>query len=260
MINTMNILFISAILPYPLYSGGQVRIYNLLKQLSKEHTITLFSFIRSNEEKKYVKELSFLKETQVFLRGNVWQVPYVFRAFTSSLPLLMASYENRQMKQALVREIRNHQYDLIHIEPFYVYPSLPLLSVPLVVVEHNIEYMVYGAYADQFFLPLLRPFFRWDIDKLRTQEQYIWKQAKKIITVSGGDKEEIIKTVGKDQVMVVENGVDVKMFTYNTKSFAQKEYLLLYIYPVYLPRSAYILRLPREVSSEDLKEDLSLPL
>ena len=33
----MNILFVSAVLPYPLYSGGQIRIYNLLKRLSKRH-------------------------------------------------------------------------------------------------------------------------------------------------------------------------------------------------------------------------------
>jgi len=42
----MNILFVSAVLPYPLRSGGQIRIYNLLKRLSKHHSITLGSFIR----------------------------------------------------------------------------------------------------------------------------------------------------------------------------------------------------------------------
>ena len=42
-------------LPYPLHSGGQIRSYNLLKNLSKKHQITLFSFIRLTDEKKYME-------------------------------------------------------------------------------------------------------------------------------------------------------------------------------------------------------------
>ena len=226
----MNILFISAILPYPLYSGGQVRIYNLLKQLSKEHTITLFSFIRSNEEKKYVKELSFLKETRVFLRGKVWQVPYVLRALTSPLPLLMASYENRQMKQALVEEMKNNQYNLIHIEPFYVFPVLPSdCTLPLVVAEHNIEYEVYRSYVDQFRIPCMRPLLGVDVNKIRFQEEHVWQKAAKIIAVSDHDMSVIQKTSKKDIVSFVPNGVDTKEFRVSKKSFTDHTKRILFV-------------------------------
>ena len=44
-------------LPYPLVSGGQIRTYNLLKNLGTKHQITLFSLIKDDSEKKHLKHL-----------------------------------------------------------------------------------------------------------------------------------------------------------------------------------------------------------
>ena len=58
----MNILVVSAVLPYPLYSGGQIRLYNLLRILSRDHSIHLVAYIRDESEKKYLKKSFFLCE------------------------------------------------------------------------------------------------------------------------------------------------------------------------------------------------------
>ena len=69
----MKILMLTPYLPYPLFSGGQTRSFNLLKNLAKNHEISLFSFIRSNDEKKYIKYLSpHCKKVHVFLRRPAW--------------------------------------------------------------------------------------------------------------------------------------------------------------------------------------------
>ncbi len=44
----MRILMLTPYLPYPLVSGGQIRTYNLLKNLSRQHQITLFSLIKDD--------------------------------------------------------------------------------------------------------------------------------------------------------------------------------------------------------------------
>ena len=41
----MKILFLSSWYPFPPNNGSKLRIYNLLRGLSKEHQITLLSFI-----------------------------------------------------------------------------------------------------------------------------------------------------------------------------------------------------------------------
>src|SRR3989339_1286331 len=99
----MNILFISAVFPYPLHSGGQIRIYNLLKRLSKKHSITLLSFIRSDKEKEYIKELSFLSHVETVYRGKALQLKYLFGA-VGNYSWLLSSYNNSEMRQRINHE------------------------------------------------------------------------------------------------------------------------------------------------------------
>jgi glycosyltransferase involved in cell wall biosynthesis len=230
----MNILFVSAILPYPLYSGGQVRIYNLLKRLSRKHTITLLAFIREDSERNYAKDLNFLSGIKMILRGKALQLKYLVRAFGMNpvkidrYPLLLETYNNEEMKELISNELQDHAYDLVHIEPFYVYPSLPQLSIPLIISEHNIEYEVYDAYARSYPMPLLRPVLIRDAKRIRFWEEKSWVSASDVIAVSENDAA-IITTVRKKKTSVVQNGVDIKAFRFSKRSLSVSDASFLYV-------------------------------
>ncbi len=220
----MKILFVSAVLPYPLHSGGQIRIYNLLKRLSKKHEIHLHSFIRSDSEKKYLPELSFCKKVVTVLRGRVWQSKYLFKTVTTSYPLLWSSYHSSDMLSLLSDEIAGGQYDLMHIEPGYVWPSIPTEQrLPIVVAEHNVEHEVYEKYVRQFPIAPLRPFLSLDVAKMKFWETRVWKRADAIIVVSRSDKKKI------GAAHVVPNGVDTKMFAFRPKKTLSKNLTFLYV-------------------------------
>ena len=226
----MKILFISAVLPYPLLSGGQVRLYNLLKLLSKEHEITLYSFIRNESEKELVDNLSFVKIIKLYMRGRVWQTKYIFRSMTSSFPLLLSSYENFEMKKDIKADLKKNQYDLIHCEPFYVCPSIPDdVHVPLVVTEHNIEYEVYQSYVKQFLIPVVRPLLNLDVQKIKNQEEMVWKKADRIITVADHDASVIGSVVDKKKISVIPNGVDTAYFSYEKKTLNKEHLKFLFV-------------------------------
>jgi len=229
-IKFMKILFISAVLPYPLLSGGQVRIYNLLKRLSKDHEITLYSFIRNENERKLVSNLPCIKKINLFMRGRVWQPKYILRSLTSHLPLLMSSYDNPEMKKEIEADLKKNQYDFIHLEPFYVFPSLPEdIRVPLIVAEHNVEYEVYQSYGKQFFIPFVRPLLTNDVNKIRTQEEMVWKKAKRIISVSGRDAGVIGTVVDRKKISVIPNGVDTTYFRFGKKLFDKDHLKFLFV-------------------------------
>lgn len=212
----MKILFVSAVLPYPLHSGGQIRIYNLLKKLSKKHDIILYAFIRSNDEKKYISQLSFCKKVVTVLRGRIWQPKYFVKTLLGSYSLLWSSYDNSLMRDLISQET----YDLVHIEPGYVYPSLPKIKTPLVVSEHNIEHDVYEAYLKKFPLGFLLFF---DSLKMRLWEARVWKQAQALIAVSQKDKQKM------GAGYVVQNGVDLETFTFRPKKTLSKNLVFLYV-------------------------------
>ncbi|MCX6792149.1 MAG: glycosyltransferase family 4 protein [Candidatus Gottesmanbacteria bacterium] len=222
----MKILFVSAVLPYPLHSGGQIRIYNLLKRLSKNHDIHLFSFIRENSEKKYLPELSFCSSVVTVQRGRGLQPKYILKALTSSYPLLWSTYHNSEMLALLSDEVAKGKYDLVHIEPGYVWPSIPgEHRIPIVVAEHNIEHAVYESFVKAFRIGILRPFLMRDVIKMKTWQRHVWERATRIITVSESDK----TFIQQPNVSVVPNGVDTKLFAFSPKKTMGKAVTFLYV-------------------------------
>ncbi len=73
-------------LPYPPSSGGQIRSYNLIKNLSKKHEITLYSLIKYEDEKANVKELEkYCKKVKIFKRPQKpWTPNNIFKTALSS--------------------------------------------------------------------------------------------------------------------------------------------------------------------------------
>lgn len=203
-------------MPYPLHSGGQVRIYNLLKRLSKQHAITLYAFIRNDSEKAYLQNLSFCKRVVPIYRGRAWQFAYLVRSVFGSLPFLYATYQNQILRSLLLDDIAH--FDVLHIEPGYVYPSLPAdLPIPLVVSEHNIEHTVYEGYTLKRVINFARPFFGRDVRKMKKWERRIWDRATCVITVSSEDKAYIRSHSTQKKVIVVPNGVDTEYFRFTPR-------------------------------------------
>lgn len=224
----MNILFVSAVLPYPLTSGGQTRIYNLLKHLAKKHTITLVSFIREESERAHRPDLGFCRDVVMVMRGAGWQMKYLARAISSTYPMLLATYDNARMRSVLSTLLAQKQFDLVHLEPFYVFPSVPKTDIPVVVSEHNIESEVYAGYVRRFSLVPLRPLLFLDVLKLRHWEQRVWRRARAVTAVSKEDARVIGTQTGK-AVPVVANGVDTKAFPFNTNKRKGKGPRLLFV-------------------------------
>jgi polysaccharide biosynthesis protein PslH len=221
MTDYMKILFVSAVFPYPLYSGGQVRVFNLLKRLSKKHDISLFSFIRTDDEEQYKKNVSFCRLVTTVKRGRAWQLRYVLRAVTSSYPLLLSTYDSTRMKELIEKELQTRTYDIVHIEPGYVWPSIPTTTIPVVVSEHNIEHEVYTGFVKRFPVPFFRFLLSSDVNKLKNWEAKIWQQAAHVVAVFDGDKKKISHVVDSGKISVVKNGVDLASFPFKPKTVSK---------------------------------------
>lgn len=226
----MNILFISAVFPYPLLSGGHIRIYHLLKRLGKKHRITLFAHIRSSAEEQYIPELKkYCAAVRTFARGGVWQTRYLVRAATSKLSLLEASYDNWSLTRAISQEL-THDCNLVHCEPFYVAAAVPKTRVPLVIAEHNIEYEVYHSYAQKLNrFPGLFQLMAWDIDKMRKNEQRLWQKVNRVVSVSAHDQRTIRERTQRTDIALVPNGVDPQFFAFRLPQIDIKKPRFLFV-------------------------------
>ncbi len=211
----MKILMITPYLPYPLYSGGQTRSYNLIKHLSKKHQITLFSFIRSPEENKYLKNLPYCKKIKIFIRGKTWDPKKVLFATLTPYPFLVANYYSCNLKKAIREELKNNHYDLVHIECFYLMPNIPKTNLPKILVDQTIEYEVYHHHTQTlpWYLLLFKPFYYFDVLKIFLWERHFWKTANQTCAVSEDDRKLMKKNCPQTKFAVVKNGVSAESFT-----------------------------------------------
>lgn len=196
-------------LPYPPSSGGQIRSYNLIKHLSKEHEITLCSLIKFDSEEKYVKNLKpFCKNIYVFKRAKKpWTISNILNTGFSAFPFLVIRNFSKDQQTALKKIIETEKFDLIHAETFYVSPHIPKTDIPTVLVDQTIEYQVYRHYVNNFRIPFLRPLLLIDVMKIRYWETYFWKKAARVVAVSQRDSNIMKHLVKGLKVTVVPNGV-----------------------------------------------------
>lgn len=225
----MKILMLTPYLPWPLHSGGQIRTYNLLKNLAQKHEITLFSFIRDDAESEYLPKLEpFCKKILVFKRTkSPWALRNILLSGFTPYPFLVCIYLSGEAQRALKHEL-DDGYDIIHAETFYVMPNIPKTPVPTLLVEQTIEYLGYQTYTVQKAPLLIRPLLMIDVVKLRFWEDWYWKRADLLVTMSEEDRRWITTRVPRARVEVVANGIDVSYFR-ETKPVRPKNPTVLFV-------------------------------
>lgn len=223
----MNILLISSYLPYPLTNGGHIRLYNLMKELQKKHEITLICEKRDHQTEDDINEVEKIcKKVLTVPRKKQWSLGNIIKSGFSKQPFLVTGHTSSEMRQLIDHELFTNHYDLIHVETFYVLQNVSATQIPIVLVEHNIEYKVYERFANRSSL-ITKPLLKADIRKIKQAEQKAWQRATKVVTVSEDDK----KVINLSSSTVVPNGVDTALFTLkNTeKEFQKGQKKILYI-------------------------------
>jgi polysaccharide biosynthesis protein PslH len=211
----MKILMLVPFLPNIRTSGGQTRWYNIIKYLSKDHEITLFSLIKDDNEKQFIPELEkYCKKVCVFKRPkSPWTLRNILLTGFSWYPFLVMRNFSLEEKKALAKELTEYEYDVIHAETFYVFPHIPAkTSVPSILVEQTIEYQVYLHYVIHEAPFYLKPLFLLDVLKLQFWEKYYWKKTDRLVAVSPEDKKIMQELIRDIEVDIIPNGVDTKYY------------------------------------------------
>lgn len=204
----MKVLMLTPYLPYPPSSGGQVRSYNLIKNLARKHKITLFSLIKTEEERKYIPELKkFCRQVEVFKRPEKpWTLKNILQTGFGFYPFLVIRNLSPEEKEAVTKKLKKEKFDLIHAETFYVMPHIPDTEIPILLVDQTIEFQVYQHYASNFKFPLMKLPFYVDVFKLKFWETRFWQKAALVVAVSEADKKKMLSLVPNLDVKVVPNG------------------------------------------------------
>ncbi len=217
-------------LPYPLISGGQIRSYNLLKNLAFKHNITLVALIKNEVEKQYISHIQEFCEKVIVAKRpeKPWTFLNIIKTGLGFYPFLVVRNFSKDAKNAVINELNTDKFDLIHAETFYVMPHIPNTSIPILLVEQTIEYLVYQHFVDTMKSIPLRFIFSLDVFKIRFWEEFFWKRAARIVAMSKADKHVMTVHLKDLHVSIVPNGVDITFFKYR-KKYVSKNPKILFV-------------------------------
>ena len=224
----MQLLFVANRIPYPPYRGDKLKIYNLARQLSKNHRLHLITFYVDDSELQYKSELDKLFEKVILVKQSKWKsyLACVLGIF-SQTPFQVLYFKNRSFQKQLNHILYNNQYDGIHVQHIrmaqYMHKPMPknvILDLP-----------------DAFSL-----YWQRRIDKAKNQFEKFFNKIEfarlcnyerkladyKLSLVCSKEDQHYLQSVHKNNnIFLLPNGVDTQTFTFSTAPFIKNRILLL---------------------------------
>lgn len=214
----MNILILSPFLPYPLSQGGKIRIFNIVKYLSKHgHKVTLACI--SDGISGY-EALNDYCEDIIIVQKKPSNVLSLIKFLSGAEPFNYVKYADSEMRITLKDLKQKKSFDLVQIEFSMMWQYADIFKgIPVVLDAHNIEYEIIRAVGKTFHNPLKRAAYILEEKRLRELEERAWRESSLCFTVSEREREIISSTIGRpDKVVTIPNGVDLQRFVFQPKN------------------------------------------
>jgi glycosyltransferase involved in cell wall biosynthesis len=229
----VNILFVTTKNPFPLNEGRALRTYNLIRETSKRHRVTLCTFVQSQEELAGIDEMRKLcaevHYQPLYLNGAMFRLGIdVVRDVLSHSPILATKYRVPRMIAQVGELVRGGAVDLVHLDMLHLGDFLPICGdKPVVLVEHNVESVLLRRRVDNEANPFRKAYFGYQYRKLRDYEARICGAVDHVITVSDLDAEVLRGMNPRGRYTTIANGVDCKYF--RSQGTAKQANSLIYV-------------------------------
>jgi polysaccharide biosynthesis protein PslH len=217
----MKIFILDEFLCYPIDSGKKVRTYNLIRELAKNHKITLLTFVWGENTEhagiEHLKSLGIKVETVPRNNPQKSGLSFYFKLFTnlfSSLPYIVAGHMHSSYREKLSALVEEQKPDILLAEwsPYAIYLK-PFTNLPRVAVAHNLESNIWRGYLEKSNSLLKKKYIQLQYQKVVKFENEIFNWLDGLITVSPVEFDQVSKSHPKLNVELVDNGVDTEYFS-----------------------------------------------
>lgn len=215
----LRILLLTPSLPYPPIWGFGIRVYQLVRELSRRHRVTLLTYGREDETPEAEAEnIAALRAVGAEVHVVPPPRPLGGKRGAQALSLLSprsyqtSSLQSPAMQDALTRLLAGQAFDLIQVESSQMAGFDFGSKVPLVLDEHNLEYeLLYRLYQGERSPG--RRLYNWaEYVKFRREEQACWHRADACLLTSGRERELLRDETPDKAAVVVPNGVDIEFY------------------------------------------------
>ena len=210
----MTILVLTPYVPYPPSFGGSVRIYHLMRQLSRQHRLILLSYRESESGLGDTSGLDDICDDVRCIDRDVGGGKRMLqlKSLVSPHSFQYHVHHGAAMQQALDDVIRERDVDLILVEfsqmACFSFPA----DIPVVIDQHNVEYDLIRRMAARSHWSLRKVYNTIEAVKYRREEMRALAAATGVLATSERDARLMRDSVPSLRPRVVVNGVDTAFF------------------------------------------------
>ena len=217
----MKILIACKEFPHSRVIGGPIIIYNRLKYLSRNHTVSLAAFFREEEE-------GFIPSVEGFCH-DMKLIPYPPKRsglktasdfFNSPVPhYFLQTYNSPEMSETIAGMVNKDRYDFVIAEYSMMGQFIhrnPLLGpVRRVFSVHECYYLArlkdfnHHGYGSRKLKEAI------NLKGLKDYEFEMYREADKVLTLTPQGKNELLDISPDLDIAIVPHGVDVEKFAYS---------------------------------------------
>lgn len=187
----MHILLLTQVLPYPPDSGPKVKTWNVVKYLSRQHEITLASFVRGDQTadvehlKKYCREV----HTVEMKREIAFDAMALLESLLTGIPWVIARDRRDAMFSLVERLARETHFDVVHADQLNMAQYAERVpNARKVLDDHNALWLLYKRMARTTRFGAKKYLFERDWRKLWNYEGQICRSFDAVTAVSEEDK------------------------------------------------------------------------
>ena len=215
----MRILWVKANKLLPVHSGGDIRSYNIARQLARNHDLTFLSYYGGQRDPGYEQELAEhfpgavcvatgKSDSSALVRG----MDYVGR-LASSLPYAVGRFACANVKKKIAQWFTHRAYDVAVCDFLDAAVNFPShLTTPSVLFQHNVESEIWRRHAATESNPVKQKMYALEAKKMLRYEREAVKKFDRVIAVSEHDRSLMEAWVEGARIAVVPTGVDLQQY------------------------------------------------
>jgi len=215
----MEILWVKVGGLWPPDTGGRLRSFHILSELSRLHAVTVVTTHRPGEDPEALAS-ALPRCTRVISiphEAPKWHQPrfalHLLKSWLSRLPVDLMRHRVRGVREEVHRCLASGRFDVCIADFLVSLPNVPRKTpVPLVVFSHNVEHMIWKRLGRARSRLWERALLAVEWRKMRRYEGFACRRADLTLSVSDADRDALQRLSPGSTLHTVPTGVDVAHF------------------------------------------------
>lgn len=229
----MRILWVKAGRLLPVDTGGKIRSYNIVRQLSTRHDVTVLTYYDGPKDREYEQAMAEQFRSAVTIHtgsaaSTLGTAARYLRYVPSKAPFAVTKFTAPAVRRSIEQRLAGGEVDVAVCDFLSASLNFPVRPpVPCVLFQHNVESVLWQRQAREERQPVRRAVFRLESAKMSRYEAAAVRRFDHVIAVSDADRDAMRDMVPFDRMSVVPTGVDT--LKYRPAGCAPQDGLVLFL-------------------------------